>query len=140
MSLASSWRTRKQRLSLKGEICPHCREKLFPPRDICPYCGGPAKTEFAFSGKGAVYSYTTMHTAPQGFEQQTPYIAALIKMTEGPLVTAQLTDVTAEDVYIGMPVEMVTRRISEEGEDGLINYSFKFRPVLANSMQQAAAR
>ncbi len=30
-----------------------------------------------------------------------------------------------------MPVEMVTRRMVEEGEDGLIVYGYKFRPALA---------
>ena len=87
-----------------------------------------------------VYSYTTMYTAPQDFEQQAPYIVALVKMNEGPLVTAQLTDVSSHEVYIGMPVEMVTRRINEDGEDGLINYNFKFRPLFIGSIQQAAAR
>lgn len=140
MSLVSSWRSRKQRLCLTGEVCPHCNARLFPPRDICPHCGGPAKTAFRFSGRGEVYSYTTMYAAPQGFDQYTPYIAALVKTAEGPLLTAQLTDVSSEDVYIGMPVEMVTRRVSEDGEAGLINYSFKFRPVVTSCVEQAAAR
>jgi len=30
-----------------------------------------------------------------------------------------------------MPVEMVTRKIREEGENGMIVYGYKFRPVLA---------
>jgi len=29
-----------------------------------------------------------------------------------------------------MPVEMVTRKISEDGKDGVILYGYKFRPVL----------
>lgn len=139
MSLASSWRTRKQRLGLIGEVCPHCNARLFPPRDICPHCQGPAKTEFAFSGLGEVYSFTTMYTAPQGFDQYTPYVVALVKLAEGSLVTAQLTDVDLNEVYIGMPVEMVTRRINEESEAGLINYGFKFRPVFKRNLQTAAA-
>ena len=49
------WRLKKQRYSLLGEVCPHCDSKIFPPRDICPECGGEAKTDFAFSGKGKVY-------------------------------------------------------------------------------------
>jgi hypothetical protein len=36
--------------------------------------------------------------------------------------------VDLEDVEIGMPVEMVTRKLREEGEDGLIVYGYKFRP------------
>ncbi len=55
---------------------------------------------------------------------------ALIKLHEGPLVAAQLTDVDAEDVHIGMAVEMVTRKIREEGENGLIVYGYKFRKLL----------
>jgi len=55
---------------------------------------------------------------------------ALVKLDEGPLVTAQLTDVEREDVTIGMPVEMVTRRMYEEGDDGVIVYNYKFRPLL----------
>jgi len=30
-----------------------------------------------------------------------------------------------------MPVEMVTRKMREYGEDGVIVYGYKFRPVLA---------
>ena len=55
---------------------------------------------------------------------------ALIKLDEGPLVTAQLTDVDNADVHAGMLVEMVTRKIKEEGENGMIVYGYKFRPVL----------
>jgi uncharacterized OB-fold protein len=139
MSLASSWRTRRQRLGLVGEVCPHCAARLFPPRDICPHCNGPAKQEFPFSGLGEVYSFTTMYTAPQGFDQYTPYIVALVKLAEGSLVTAQLTDIDLNEVTIGMPVEMVTRRINEESEAGLINYNFKFRPVFKRSLQSAVA-
>jgi len=131
MSLASNWRTRQQRLSLVGEVCPHCSAKLFPPRDICPECGGPAKTPFQFSGKGAVYSFSTIYSAPSGFEEFAPYVVAIVKLDEGPLVTAQLTDVEKENVYIGMPVEMVTRKMREDGPDGLILYNYKFRPQLA---------
>jgi uncharacterized OB-fold protein len=55
---------------------------------------------------------------------------ALIRLEEGPLVTAQLTDVAPEEVSIGQPVEMVTRKIREDGPDGLIVYGYKFRPRL----------
>ena len=48
-------------------------------------------------------------------------------------MTAQLTDLGDEPVSIGMPVEMVTRRLKEdENERGVILYGYKFRPVLSN--------
>jgi len=77
-----------------------------------------------------VYSFSTVYDAPAGYIEYQPYTVALIKLDEGPLVTAQLTDVDNEDVHIGMPVEMVTRKIKEEGENGLIVYGYKFRPLL----------
>ncbi|MFO3797026.1 MAG: Zn-ribbon domain-containing OB-fold protein, partial [Anaerolineales bacterium] len=56
---------------------------------------------------------------------------ALIKLEEGPLVTAQLTDVAPQEVQIGMPVEMVTRKLRNDGDErGLILYGYKFRPRL----------
>jgi uncharacterized OB-fold protein len=56
---------------------------------------------------------------------------ALVKLEEGPLVTAQLTDLGSQPVEIGMPVEMVTRRLRQDGDErGMLIYGYKFRPVL----------
>ena len=72
-----------------------------------------------------------MNDAPAGFEENVPYTVAVVKLAEGPMVTAQLTDLGAEPVKIGMPVEMVTRRIRSDGNDrGMIVYGYKFRPVM----------
>jgi uncharacterized OB-fold protein len=85
------------------------------------------------SGRGEVYSFSTMYNAPQGYEEQKPYTIALVRLDEGPMVTAQLTDVDNSDVRIGMRVEMVTRKLREEGAEGQIIYGYKFRPVLGSS-------
>lgn len=130
MEVPRHWRLRKQRYGLIGEVCPHCDAKIFPPRDVCPECGGEAKNVFQFSGRGEVYSFTTIYDPPSGFEEQAPYTVALVKLEEGPLVTAQLTDVDGEKVEIGAPVEMVTRRLRQDGDErGMIVYGYKFRPA-----------
>ena len=132
MEVPRHWRLRKQRYALVGEICPHCDAKIFPPRDVCPECGGEAKTAYQFSGKGEIYSFTRMSNAPAGFEEQAPYTVALVKLQEGPIVTAQLTDLGNEEVQIGMPVEMVTRKLRSDGDKrGMLVYGYKFRPVMA---------
>lgn len=131
MEIPRHWRLKKQRYALVGEVCPHCQAKIFPPRDVCPECGGEAKTEFQFSGKGEIYSFTVMHDAPAGFEDNIPYTVALVKLDEGPMVTAQLTDLGEQAIQIGMPVEMVTRKIRSDGDEkGMLVYGYKFRPVL----------
>ena len=132
MEISRHWRLRKQRYALVGEVCPHCNAKLFPPRDVCPECGQEARTPYQFSGRGEVYSYTTIYDPPAGYEENAPYTVALVKLVEGPIVTAQLTDLGDEPVKIGAPVEMVTRKLREDGDErGMIIYGYKFRPILA---------
>ena len=130
MEISRHWRLQQQRYGLVGEICSHCDEKIFPPRDVCPNCAQEARTPYVFSGKGEVFSYTTVYDAPEGYEGTAPYTVALIKLEEGPLVTAQLTDVDNGKVTIGAPVEMVTRKLREDGDRGMLVYGYKFRPRL----------
>jgi uncharacterized OB-fold protein len=67
--------------------------------------------------------------APASHEEQAPYTVALVKLEEGPLITAQLTDVDRKEVKIGMPVEMTTRVLQSNGDRGAIVYGYKFRPI-----------
>ncbi len=85
--------------------------------------------EVQLKGTGEVYSYTTVTDPPAGFEDQAPYVLALVKLDEGPMVTAQLTDLDGP-IEIGMRVEMVTRKLRTEGQEGIIVYGYKFRPLL----------
>ena len=88
--------------------------------------------QFTFSGSGEVYSYTTLQETPEGFDDQAPYMLALVKLDEGPLITAQLTDVDGP-IAIGDRVEMVTRKLTTEGSRGMIVYGYKFRKLLPRS-------
>ena len=129
-AITSHWRLRTQRYSLVGEECQSCDTKIFPPRDLCPHCGEEARDTFQFSGKGEIYSFTTVTQAPEGHQEQAPYPMAMVRLEEGPLLTAQLTDLGSEGPYIGMPVEMITRKLKAEGERGQLVYGYKFRPLL----------
>jgi uncharacterized OB-fold protein len=92
------------------------------------------KEHFAFSGFGEVFSFTTVQDAPEAFKEQSPYMLALIKLDEGAMVTAQLTDLDSNDsIHIGDRVEMVTRKLMTEGKRGVIVYGYKFRKVLKDS-------
>jgi len=76
-----------------------------------------------------VFSYAQVGQAPQGFSG--PYLVAMVQLDEGIRLTAQLTDVDPEEVSVGMPAEMVVRRIREYGSNGYLVYGYKFRPLLA---------
>ena len=128
--LALHWRLIPQRYNLIGSECRTCGEKYFPMRDLCPKCRRKGRLEdYPFSGEGEVYSYTVVHAPPLGFEYLKPYIAAIIKLKEGPLITAQIADCRPEDVRIGDKVRMAFRKIIAEGEEGIIKYGYKFKQV-----------
>ncbi|MBL8133093.1 MAG: OB-fold domain-containing protein [Anaerolineae bacterium] len=80
----------------------------------------------AFAGTGEIVSFTTVREAPEGYEDQAPYVLALVRLDEGQMITAQITDL--EDLpAIGDRVEMVTRKLTTEGPRGMIVYGYKFR-------------
>lgn len=130
MQVSRHWRLQQQRYQLVGETCDNCGVKLFPPRDVCLVCEKPAQELYTFTGVGEVYSFTTIYDAPAGFSATAPYTVALVKLEEGPIITAQLTDTDASQIEIGMPVEMVTRKLRTDGDEGMIVYGYKFRPKL----------
>ena len=124
MQLAKHWRLKSQRYRLKAVRNRETGEVLFPPPPIT----GPEHEPIRLSGMGEVWSFTEIKNGVEEFGSS--YIVALVRLAEGPLVTAQLTDVEPGEVRIGLPVEMVTRRLRDLGPDGLLVYGYKFRPLL----------
>lgn len=133
MNLALNWRLKDQRYRLEGTVCDHCGAKFFPPRQVCTECKSTNLTPHEFDGHGEIYSFTTVRQAPMGHEGNVPYIVGIIKLDEGPMVEAQITDINPDNVKIGQRVEMVTRKLREYGEEGLVVYGYKFRPVADGS-------
>ena len=129
MDLAKHWRQRSARYRLEGQRHRTNGQIRFPPEAAA---GADAEVwePYTLSGAGTIYSFSVVRQPPAGYEEQTPYMLALVKLAEGPLVTAQLTDCDVEQAAIDLPVEMVTRRLRDLGPDGLIVYSYKFRPLL----------
>ena len=130
MDLAKHWRLRAQRYRLEGQRNPEHGAVRFPPQPLTPGERADAWQPHQLSGAGEVWSFSVVRQAPAGFEGQAPYIVALVQLAEGPLISAQLTDVDLADVVIGQRVEMVTRKLHDLGPDGLIVYGYKFRPKL----------
>lgn len=130
MEISRNWRLRQQRYRLEGTECPACGHLAFPPRDICIKCGDDSPQPRRLIGRGRIYSFTVLHQGPDSFDGSVPYAVGLIDLEEGPRITAMLTDVSPDDIAIGMQVQMVVRVTNTEGDRGPINYSYKFRPLL----------
>jgi len=131
MVVPRHWREREHRYRLVATKCKICGRIYFPPRSVCPNCGRKSignMEKLQLSGNGTVYTYTIVHSGMNAFKLQKPYILAIIELEEGPRVTGQIVDAEPNEVYIGMPVRMVFRRIRQEGASGIIHYGYKFAP------------
>jgi len=125
-SLPLNWRRKHERYRMKATKCETCSQVFFPPRMICPICRRKGKitcTEVPKNGK--LYSYTILYNAPEGFENKTPYILGIVEVN-GTKIMSPITDIEPEELEIGMSLTSIFRKISEDGNDGLIQYSFKF--------------
>lgn len=129
--VARFWREIPQRYNIIGNKCGSCNNIYFPPREACPFCRRKSigkMQELKLCGKGEIVTYTIIHDAPRNFKEQVPYPIAIIKLEEGPKLTAQIVDCNINDVKIGMKVISTFRRIQEDGYTGAIYYGYKFRP------------
>ena len=98
-------------------------------RSAQPLAGEGDVDVFPLSGKGTVYSFTTVMAPASEFAAYAPYALALVQLDEGPIITAQLTDLDSPP-EIGLRVEMVVRKVRTDGSQGIIIYGPKFRPLL----------
>ncbi len=124
MQLAKHWRLKAQRYRLVGSRSRTTGAVSFPPPALLTADDEP----LALSGAGTLWSWSEV--AQGRPELGGRYVIAMIKLDEGPLITAQLTDCRAADLDFGLPVEMVTRKLRDLGPDGLLVYGYKFRPRL----------
>ena len=124
------WREMKYLYKLIGSRCTKCGATYFPRRNVCRKCGSRTLEEQKIGEKGRLVSYTVIRQAPRGFEGDTPYAVGLVEMDNGVKVISQIVDVASDELYRGMPVELTFRRVREGGEEGIIEYGYKFRPAL----------
>ncbi|MGQ9679835.1 MAG: Zn-ribbon domain-containing OB-fold protein [Candidatus Bathyarchaeia archaeon] len=124
------WREEKYRYRLIGSRCSDCGEVFFPRRLVCLKCHSRHLSDYKLSEKGRVVSWTIIRNPPKEYEKYAPYAVGLIELDDGVRIISQLVDLEPEAIKTGMRVEAVFRRIQEEGSSGIIEYGYKFRPVI----------
>ena len=78
---------------------------------------------------GKILSWTKIYVPPLGFESQAPYVIVVVKLNSGINYTAQLVDWEEKHLKIGEKVKTVLRRTRDPGEEGVIPYGIKFKPL-----------
>ena len=87
--------------------CEACGRHHFYPRGNCPHCGSPRIVWVAASGRGEIYSFSVVYRAPgPAFKDEVPYVVAIVKTQEGPHLFARISGVSADEVRVGMQVQV----------------------------------
>jgi uncharacterized OB-fold protein len=79
--------------------------------------------------EGKIITFTKVHVPPSGFEGQAPYVVVVASLESGINYTAQLVDWEEKDLQFGRRVISVLRRTREPGEESVIPYGIKFKPI-----------
>lgn len=104
----------EQRLTFQR--CGTCQEPVWPAHSFCPHCGSGDLAWERSTGRGTVWSYSTIARGPTPvWAAIAPYTVGFVRLDEGYHLFTQI-DAEPDDVEIGMPVEV---RFVQRGEQTL---------------------
>ena len=85
--------------------CVDCDDYQFYPRQVCIHCDSTNVEWVQASGRGTVHTFTVIHQQGMpGWRDETPFVAAVIDLEEGPRMTSNVIECAPTDVRIGAPV------------------------------------
>jgi uncharacterized OB-fold protein len=100
---------------LRVQRCAECAEYVFYPRSLCPSCLSESLDWVKVSGRGRLYSYTVVRRAMHpAFQEDVPYVYAIVELEEGPRVTANVVGCPLEALRVDMPLRAVYDSVTPE--------------------------
>ncbi len=103
--------------------CSSCARLQHYPRSLCVVCHSQDLDFIDATGAGVVHSFTVVHRSPDPEQFQPPYVVALIRLDEGPIMMSNVVGIDPDEVYCELPVRVDWRDL----DDG--NRLPVFRPV-----------
>ena len=94
---------------LLGLKCQECGTVTVPPKMVCRKCTSPNMEVVELTGKGKIQTFTTCNVAPEGREDEVPYVILLVELDEGPWIMGNLTGIDPKETtveLIGKKVKM----------------------------------
>ncbi|MBE0415430.1 MAG: Zn-ribbon domain-containing OB-fold protein [Dehalococcoidia bacterium] len=104
-----------KRHELLIQRCKDCGVYRHYPRLMCPKCGSWNVEWVKVGGRGKVYTWTVaVQPFHPGFFEDVPYAVVIVELEEGVRMVSNIVDCAPEEIYIGMPVEVVFDDVTEE--------------------------
>jgi uncharacterized OB-fold protein len=100
---------------LRFQRCTECGSWRHVPREMCAECGARCWEWAPSSGRGTLFTWTVVARALHpDFAEDVPYAPAVIELDEGVRLLSQVVDCPIEELEMGMPVEVVFEKVTEE--------------------------
>ncbi|WP_054032805.1 SDR family NAD(P)-dependent oxidoreductase [Desulfatitalea tepidiphila] len=129
-AMTALWRKRKMLLGLVGGICRQCGTPQFPRMDICvnPECGAHhTQDDYEFADRPARIKTFTGDLLAVSVDP--PHKYGMVQFDDGGRLMADFTDCDFEELQVGLPVQMVFRKRTEDEQRGFVNYFWKATPA-----------
>jgi uncharacterized protein len=116
--------TREGKLLIRH--CTACGAHHYYPRTFCPECWSDRVEWVEASGRATLYTHSTVYNNDlPPFNEQVPYVAAIVDLEEGPRMMTRISGATADELTIDMPLEATFEPADDDGEVVLVY----FRPA-----------
>ena len=104
-----------------GTKCKDCGLKFFPPRADCFNCLSSNIEWFDVSGAGKLVSFSKLQFGPTGFENDLPYMIALLDFSDYKVFGRISDKIPEDDLQVGMDMKVVPNELP----NGQLNYVFE---------------
>ena len=93
---------------LRMQHCAACSRWSFPPSTRCRHCATRDPAWHAVTGTGELVTWSVVHQAPfPAFQGDVPYVVGVVRLDEGPQLMANLLEVDADRLAIGLRLRVV---------------------------------
>lgn len=102
--------------------CKSCGTTYFPPKMDCPTCLKSDTEWVEVNNTGKLTTYSMVHYAPAGFEDDAPYAIAVGEFGDGLRIFSRLCkDIKMEDIKVGMKLKVTAIKLPGDR----ISYEFQ---------------
>ena len=114
---------------LLGARCRTCGRPQFPRSATCPYCSSVDVEPVRLAGVGTLWGWTTVHTAPPGYDGPVPFGFGVVELSAGLRVITRLEIGDGAALQFGQPMQaaIVALHTDHDG-DTVVTYSFAPTP------------
>lgn len=103
--VSAPWWDATRDRTLVLQRCTACGRIQHYPRSLCTSCRGNSLEFVPASGRGTVYSHSTVHRSPHpAFDP--PYVVALVRLEEGPVVLTNIVGCDPSEVHCDQQVRV----------------------------------